>query len=40
MLPLALIQGYHVNDVKFTLFFAAFNVAFASCCCGGWRGWA
>jgi hypothetical protein len=27
MLPLALIQGYHVNDVKFTLFFAAFNVA-------------
>jgi hypothetical protein len=27
MIPLALIQGYHVNDVKFTLFFAAFNIA-------------
>ena len=27
MMPLALIQGYHVNDVRFTLFFAAFNVA-------------
>lgn len=27
MLPLALIQGYDVNDVRFTLFFAAFNVA-------------
>jgi len=27
MIPLALIQGFHVNDVKFTLFFAAFNVA-------------
>ncbi|MBN1772093.1 MAG: hypothetical protein JXB32_12565 [Deltaproteobacteria bacterium] len=27
MMPLALIQGYDVNDVRFTLFFAAFNVA-------------
>ncbi|MBI5489469.1 MAG: hypothetical protein HY905_19200 [Deltaproteobacteria bacterium] len=27
MMPLALIQGYHVNDVLFTLWFAAFNVA-------------
>jgi hypothetical protein len=27
MMPLALVQGYKVNDVRFTLFFAAFNVA-------------
>ena len=27
MMPLALIQGYDVNDVLFTLWFAAFNVA-------------
>lgn len=27
MMPLALVQGYDVNDVRFTLFFAALNVA-------------
>jgi hypothetical protein len=27
MLPLAVVQGYGINDVRFTLYFAAFNVA-------------